>query len=88
MNETLTGSPLQEVINDLVCRGVINSERREHKMDEVIVTLDTIQIDATMSKATKAKLRWCTNLGLKEYFMGFPPKVFHEIFTALKKKED
>lgn len=87
VNETLTGGPLQEVINGLVCRGVIHSERREHEMDEVIATLDTILVDATMSKATKAKLRWCTNLGLKEYFKGVPPKDFHEIFTALDKKD-
>jgi len=87
VNETLMGGPLQEVINGLVCRGVIHSERREHEMDEVIATLDTILVDATMSKATKAKLRWCTNLGLKEYFKGVPPKDFHEIFSALDKKE-
>jgi len=86
VNETLTGGPLLEVINGLVNRGVIHSERREHEMDEVIATLDTIGVDATMSKATKDKLRWCTNLGLKEYFKGVPPKDFHEIFSALEKK--
>ena len=86
VNETLTGGPLLDVINGLVNRGVIHSERREHEMDEVIATLDTIGVDATMSKATKDKLRWCTNLGLKEYFKGVPPKDFHEIFPALEKK--
>jgi len=87
VNETLTSGPLLDVINGLVGRGVIHSERREHEMDEVIATLDTLQIDATMSKATKAKLRWCTNLALKEYFKGEPPKDFHDIFVALDKKE-
>ena len=87
VNETLTAGPLMEVINGLVGRGVIHSERREHEMDEVIATLDALKIDATMSKATKAKLRWCTNLALKEYFKGEPPKDFHDIFNALDKKE-
>jgi 3-hydroxyisobutyrate dehydrogenase-like beta-hydroxyacid dehydrogenase len=87
VKETLTSGPLLEVINGLLGRGVIHSERREHEMDEVIATLDTIRIDATMSKATKAKLRWCTNLGLKEYFKGIPPKDFHDIFLALDKNE-
>ncbi len=87
VTETLTAGNLQNVINGLVGRGVIHSERREHEMDEVIATLDTLKVDATMSKATKAKLKWCTNLGLKEYFNGVPPQDFHEIFTGLNNKE-
>ncbi|MEW6671349.1 MAG: DUF1932 domain-containing protein [Thermodesulfobacteriota bacterium] len=87
VKETLTGAPFADVINSLVCRGVIHSERREHEMDEVIATLETIAVDAIMSRATKAKLRWCTQLGLKEYFKGVPPKDFHEIFPALEEKD-
>jgi 3-hydroxyisobutyrate dehydrogenase-like beta-hydroxyacid dehydrogenase len=83
VKETLTAGPLLEVVNGLVGRGVIHSERREHEMDEVIATLETLQVDGTMSRATKAKLRWCTQLGLKEYFKGVPPKDFHEIFEAI-----
>jgi 3-hydroxyisobutyrate dehydrogenase-like beta-hydroxyacid dehydrogenase len=85
VKETLTAGPLLEVVNGLVGRGVIHSERREHEMDEVIATLATLKVDGTMSKATKAKLRWCTQLGLKEYFKGVPPQDFHEIFEALDK---
>lgn len=86
VKETLTAGPLLEIINGLVGRGVIHSERREHEMDEVIATLDTIDVDGIMSKATKAKLGWVTRLGLKEYFKGMPPGDFHEIFSALEHK--
>jgi 3-hydroxyisobutyrate dehydrogenase-like beta-hydroxyacid dehydrogenase len=85
VKETLTAGPLLEVVNGLVGRGVIHSERREHEMDEVIATLEALKVDGTMSKATKAKLRWCTQLGLKGYFKGVPPKDFHEIFEAIDK---
>ena len=85
VKETLTAGPLLEVINGLVGRGVIHSERREHEMDEVIATLETLKVDGIMSKATKAKLRWCTQLGLKGHFKGVPPKDFHEIFEAIDK---
>ncbi len=78
-----TGSFLDNV-NGLVTRGVIHSERREHEMEEVIATLDALQLDAIMSRATKEKLRWTTELGLKEYFNGVPPKDFHEIFKPLE----
>jgi 3-hydroxyisobutyrate dehydrogenase-like beta-hydroxyacid dehydrogenase len=85
VKETLTAGPLLEVVNGLIGRGVIHSERREHEMDEVIATLETLKVDGIMSKATKAKLRWCTQLGLKGHFKGVPPKDFHEIFEAIDK---
>jgi hypothetical protein len=88
VKETLTAGPLLEVINGLVGRGVIHSERREHEMDEVIGTLETLKVDGIMSRATKSKLRWVTELGLKEYFKGVPPKDFHEIFVALDRKKE
>jgi hypothetical protein len=79
---------MMQIINGLVARGVIHSARREHEMVEVIATLDSLKVDATMSKATKAKLGWCTALGLKEYFKGVPPKDYHEILVALDKKKE
>jgi hypothetical protein len=85
VKETLTAGPLLEVVNGLIGRGVIHSERREHEMDEVIATLETLKVDGIMSKATKAKLRWCTQLGLKGHFKGVPPKDFHAIFEAIDK---
>lgn len=87
VKETLTGGPLLDIINGLVARGVIHSERREHEMEEVIATLDLLKVDAIMSKATKEKLHWCTELKLRDYFKGVPPKDFHEIFTALDAKK-
>jgi len=85
IEETLTAGPLLPIINGLLTRGVIHSERREHEMDEVIATLKSLQVDSIMSEATKAKLRWCTDLKFKEYFKGVPPKDFHEIFAVLDK---
>lgn len=84
IEETLTDGPLIKTINGLLARGVIHSERREHEMDEVIATLKNLNVDYTMSAATKAKLNWCTQLKFKEHFNGVPPKDFHEIFSVLK----
>ena len=86
VEKTLTNGPFTEVINGLVTRGVIHSERREHEMEEVLATLDALDLDSIMSRATKEKLRWCTGLGLREYFKGIPPSDFHEIFNLLEKK--
>ncbi len=86
VEKTLTNGPFYEVINGLVSRGVIHSERREHEMDEVLATLEALDLDSIMSRATKEKLRWCTGLGLREYFKGTPPGDFHEIFKPLEQK--
>lgn len=83
--KTLTAGDLLEIINGQIARGVIHSERREHEMDEVIATLNALGVDGTMSVATKAKLGWCTNLKLKDYFNGVPPQDFHEIFSVIEK---
>jgi 3-hydroxyisobutyrate dehydrogenase-like beta-hydroxyacid dehydrogenase len=85
VKKTLTAGDLLEIINGLVARGVIHSERREHEMDEVIATLNALGVDGTMSVATQAKLKWCTNLKLKDYFKGVPPQDFHEIFAPIEK---
>lgn len=85
IEETLTDGPFLPIINGLLTRGVIHSERREHEMDEVLTTLNNLQVDSTMSKATKAKLKWCTDQKFKEFFKGVPPNDFHEIFTMFDK---
>ena len=85
INKTIGTGSFLENINGLVTRGVIHSERREHEMAEVIATLDALQLDGIMSRATKEKLRWTTELGLREYFKGVPPEDFHEIFKPLEK---
>ena len=84
INTTIGTGSFLENVNGLVTRGVIHSERREHEMEEVIATLDALHLDGIMSRATKEKLRWTTELGLKDYFKGIPPNDFHEIFKPLE----
>lgn len=85
IEETLTAGDFRTIVNGMLARGVIHSERREHEMDEVIATLKSLKVDSTMSEATKAKLRWCTDQRFREHFKGVPPKDFHEIFAVLGK---
>ncbi len=80
--ETLTNSS-DKRINGWITRTVINSERREHEMEEVISLLQELEVDNTMSIATRKKMRWCTNLGLREHFQGIPPNDYHEVLEAI-----
>lgn len=80
--ETLTNSSAKRM-NNLIARTVIHSERREHEMEEVVSMLQELNMDDMMSIATRKKMKWCTDLGLKEYFKGVPPNDFHEILSAM-----
>jgi 3-hydroxyisobutyrate dehydrogenase-like beta-hydroxyacid dehydrogenase len=80
--ETLTGS-YAERINQWITRTVIHSERREHEMEEVVSLLNELKTDHTMSIATKEKMKWCTDLRLREYFKGMQPNDFHEVLRAI-----
>lgn len=84
IGKSLNAKDFNAYASDILCRGVIHSARREHEMDEVIATLESIDVDATMSEATKAKLNWCTRHALREHFGGVAPKDYHEIFAALQ----
>ncbi|MHB8771877.1 MAG: DUF1932 domain-containing protein [Syntrophales bacterium] len=86
IEETLTeGDSLRAMFHGLLGRGVIHSERREHEMDEVLSTLESLKMDHIMSTASKHKLRWCTEMKFREYFKGVPPKDLHEILAAFNE---
>ncbi len=80
--ETLTNSSAKR-IEGWITRGVINSKRREHEMEEVLSLLEELDTNSIMSLATRDKLRWCSNIGFKEYFNGVPPEAYHEILKAI-----
>jgi 3-hydroxyisobutyrate dehydrogenase-like beta-hydroxyacid dehydrogenase len=83
IRDSITGGDFLQNANDLIARGVIHAERREHEMDEVIATLKSLGVDGTMSLATKAKLAWCVEHQFKEHFQGKPPADYHDIFSVL-----
>ena len=83
IRDSITGGDFLTNANDLIARGVIHAERREHEMDEVIATLESLGVDHTMSTGTKEKLAWCVQHGFKEHFGGKPPADYHDIFQVL-----
>ena len=83
--ETMEKNSFLETVRLLVTRGVVHAERRAHEMEEVIKTLEGIDVLSTMSQATKEKLYWCSGLGLKEYFGGETPKTLAEVMSAIEE---
>ncbi|SMO85333.1 NAD(P)-dependent oxidoreductase [Paracoccus laeviglucosivorans] len=83
IGKSLKTDDFRATANDLMCRAVIHAERREHEMDEVVATLDSLDVDAIMSKAGRDKLAWCVQQGFRGHFNGRPPADFHDIFAAM-----
>lgn len=56
--EMMEKNSFLETVRLVATRGVIHAERRAHEMEEVIKTLEGIDVPPTMSEATKEKLYW------------------------------
>lgn len=83
ISETMEELPFEKIANRLVTGSVTHSARRVVEMENVIQFLKENGKDATMAAATKEKLAWLTDLGLKEKFNHDIPKDMNEIFKEL-----
>lgn len=84
--ETMEKSPFLETVRLQVTKGVIHAERMAHEMEEVIKTLEGLDVPSTISRATMKKLHWCSSLGLKEHFGGELPETLDEVLNAIEEK--
>lgn len=66
---SLEGKTVEQLANTFIARTMIHAERRSAEMKDVVATLESLGIDASMSKATVAKLEtlaqtnWADKLG-------------------------
>lgn len=85
--ETMEKSSFLETVRLQVTKGVIHAERMAHEMEEVIKTLDGIDVPSTVSRATMKKLHWCSSLELKEHFGSEMAETLDEVLDAIEKKQ-
>jgi 3-hydroxyisobutyrate dehydrogenase-like beta-hydroxyacid dehydrogenase len=85
IHESITNKPLEETANMLLTRTSIHAERRVAEMNDVIKTLENLQVDSSLSQATKAKLQNLVDINLKEYFNNELPGHYVEVLNALKQ---
>ena len=82
--ESLDGVPFLETARLQMTKGVVNAERMAHEMEEVIATLEGMDLPAGMSRAAMEKLLWCTGFGLRERYGGELPKTLAEVLRAME----
>lgn len=56
LGESINGKTVEKMANTFIARTMIHAERRSAEMRDVVGTLESLHVDASMSKATVAKL--------------------------------
>jgi 3-hydroxyisobutyrate dehydrogenase-like beta-hydroxyacid dehydrogenase len=80
---TLDSRPIAETAKLLVTRTAIAAERRVAEMGEVLDTLEEMGLDASSSRATKAKLQWLADFDLRSIFGSTPPETVAAVVDAI-----
>ena len=83
---TLSSHSTEELANLLLTRTAIHAERRVAEMEEVIGTLKDLDLDYSVSLATKGKLQQIVDLDLKSHFDMKVPDHFVQVLEALMNK--
>jgi len=83
ITEVTEGRPFKETVNRLITTDVIHARRRASEMNEVIATLNEVNIEPVMSKATRTKLEQSVKLHLREYFKDKIPEKYIEVLKVI-----
>ena len=87
LSETMNNLSFEAVTQRLVCGTAIHAGRRIHEMEDVIRTLEQLNVTPAMSQSTHDTLEWVDSLGLKEHFSGQKPEDFSKVIEAIEAKE-
>jgi 3-hydroxyisobutyrate dehydrogenase-like beta-hydroxyacid dehydrogenase len=87
IEKTLSNQPFEDLVNLLITRTAIHAERRVTEMNEVIQTLEDIQVSSRMSQQTKADLQGIVENDLTGYFNGLVPNSYREVLEGLNTLE-
>lgn len=87
LDESITSRSLEETANLLLPRTAIHAERRVAEMDEVIKTLQVLDIDSTISEAIKKKLKLLVDLKVKELLNNKVPDHYDELLLIIDENK-
>ncbi|MDT4762644.1 DUF1932 domain-containing protein [Sphaerochaeta sp. PS] len=79
ISNTLQQNSVEMLANLLINRTAVGYERRISEMEDVVSTLEDLNIAPYASLATIERLTWMGSIQLKEHLNGIVPKDFHEV---------
>lgn len=75
--------PFAQTIKRFVCGSAVHAERRVHEMTEAMELLKSLGSSTSMTRATRAKLRELSKMGLREEFGGREPSAIAPVLQAI-----
>ncbi len=84
--KTMEKNTFLETVRLQLAKGVINAERMSHEMEAVVATYAEMKLPSVMASAACEKLRWCSEMDLKDYFAGSMPHSLNEILDVMDEK--
>ena len=83
ISKSIVSNSILDTINLLIPRSVPHAERRVSEMNEVIQTLDKLNVDTTISTATRDKLNLLVEMGIKEKFNSDIPTDYKAVIEKI-----
>lgn len=78
------GEGFLKIINGYVSGAIIHADRREHEMQNVVDFLKSEGLPYTMAEASREKLAWMRDTGIKERFGDDVPREWHGVLEGWK----
>ncbi len=85
ISETMDKNSFLETARIIFTKGVTSAERMAHEMEDVIETLQFLNLPSDMTRTVQQKLAWCGLLGLREKFRGDTPETIEHALRALEE---
>ncbi|MED4128129.1 DUF1932 domain-containing protein [Shouchella miscanthi] len=86
IKETMEAVPFEQLVNQLVTGTSIHSERRSIELEGSLELLDQFSINSVMTQASKTKLDYVSQLGLRQSFKGKRPSTWQDVIDEMKVK--
>lgn len=66
LNKSLYGKKIEQLADTFIARTIVHAERRSEEMQDAIMTIEEMGLDASMSKSTEKKLEQLMKLNILE----------------------
>ena len=80
---TLSNKTPDDLANMFMTRTAVAAARRVTEMEDVVATLNEMNLESFASQATIKRLQWICDIGLKEYFDGKVPEHYSLVLEAI-----
>jgi 3-hydroxyisobutyrate dehydrogenase-like beta-hydroxyacid dehydrogenase len=79
IEDTLSAASFKDTLDWLITASAVHAERQVHEMNDVMLMMQEIGVEPTMTQGTARRLEWLAAKGYKEKFQGKKPHEWQEV---------